>query len=390
MKIPELTDRLRFDCDVLVIGGGTAGTMAALTAAEHGANVLLLEKAHVRHSGALAMGMDGVNNAVIPGKASPEDYVAEITRANDGIVDQRTIYQTATRGFAMVQRLERYGVKFEKDEYGEYAVRRVHRSGSYVLPMPEGKDVKKALYRVLRKRENRERIRIENRLMPVRVLTAGGRAVGAAALHTRTGEFVAVAAKAVILATGPCGRLGLPASGYLYGTYENPTNAGDGYAMAYHAGAELSGIECFQINPLIKDYNGPACAYVANPFGGYQVNAAGERFVDSDYWSGQMMAEVKREIESAKGPIYFKVSHLPEETIGTLDASCTPPSARRAAPSTPTAATTTAPTTSRCTSPRSVCAVGIPPPGCGWTSTPAPPCPDCTRPVTWPACRTTT
>ncbi|KAF0845544.1 fumarate reductase/succinate dehydrogenase flavoprotein subunit [Nocardia caishijiensis] len=319
MNIPDLDDRVRLDCDVLVIGGGTAGTMAALTAAEAGANVLLLEKAHVRHSGALAMGMDGVNNAVIPGKAEPEDYVAEITRANDGIVDQRTVYQTATRGFAMVQRLERYGVKFEKDEYGEYAVRRVHRSGSYVLPMPEGKDVKKALYRVLRQRSMRERIRIENRLMPVRVLTANGRAVGAAALNTRTGEFVEVAAKAVILATGPCGRLGLPASGYLYGTYENPTNAGDGYSMAYHAGAELSGIECFQINPLIKDYNGPACAYVANPFGGYQVNAEGERFVDSDYWSGQMMAEVKQEIESARGPIYLKVSHLPDETLSTLE-----------------------------------------------------------------------
>ncbi|NKY55098.1 fumarate reductase/succinate dehydrogenase flavoprotein subunit [Nocardia flavorosea] len=316
---PDLADTVRLDCDVLVIGGGTAGTMAALTAAEHGANVLLLEKAHVRHSGALAMGMDGVNNAVIPGKAEPEDYVAEITRANDGIVDQRTVYQTATRGFAMVQRLERYGVKFEKDEYGEYAVRRVHRSGSYVLPMPEGKDVKKALYRVLRQRKNRERIRIENRLMPVRVLTAGGRAVGAAALNTRTGEFVTVGAKAVVLATGPCGRLGLPASGYLYGTYENPTNAGDGYSMAYHAGAELSGIECFQINPLIKDYNGPACAYVANPFGGYQVNAQGERFVDSDYWSGQMIAEVKREIDSARGPIYLKVSHLPGETLRTLE-----------------------------------------------------------------------
>src|SRR5882757_3292705 len=178
MQIPELTDTARLDCDVLVIGGGTAGTMAALTAAEHGAQVLLLEKAHVRHSGALAMGMDGVNNAVIPGKATPEDYVAEITRANDGIVNQRTIYQTATRGFAMVQRLERYGVKFEKDEYGEYAVRRVHRSGSYVLPMPEGKDVKKALYRVLRKRDVRSRVTIENRIMPVRVLTQGGRTVG--------------------------------------------------------------------------------------------------------------------------------------------------------------------------------------------------------------------
>src|ERR1700733_3999103 len=124
MEIPELSDAIRLDCDVLVIGGGTAGTMAALSAAEQGAQVILMEKAHVRHSGALAMGMDGVNNAVIPGKATPEDYVAEITRANDGVINQRTIYQPATRGFDMVRRLERYGVKFEKDAAGEYNVRR--------------------------------------------------------------------------------------------------------------------------------------------------------------------------------------------------------------------------------------------------------------------------
>ncbi|WP_405012793.1 fumarate reductase/succinate dehydrogenase flavoprotein subunit [Kitasatospora sp. NBC_01539] len=319
MEIPDLADARRLHCDVLVVGGGTAGSMAALSAAEAGADVLLLEKAHVRHSGALAMGMDGVNNAVVPGRADPDDYVAEITRANDGIVDQRTVRQTATRGFAMVQRLERYGVKFEKDEYGEYQVRQVHRSGSYVLPMPEGKDVKKVLYRVLRERRMRERITIENRVMPVRVLTAEGRAVGAAGFDTRSGEFVVVSAGAVVLATGPCGRLGLPSSGYLYGTYENPTNAGDGYAMAYHAGAELSGIECFQINPLIKDYNGPACAYVANPFGGYQVNRHGERFVDSDYWSGQMMSEFAAELASERGPVYLRTTHLPEETVQALE-----------------------------------------------------------------------
>ncbi|HTI21404.1 MAG TPA: fumarate reductase/succinate dehydrogenase flavoprotein subunit [Kutzneria sp.] len=314
-----MTERRELSCDVLVIGGGTAGTMAAISAAERGASVLLLEKAHVRHSGALAMGMDGVNNAVIPGKATPEDYVAEITRANDGIVNQRTIMQTATRGFDMVRRLEGYGVKFEKDSYGEYAVRRVHRSGSYVLPMPEGKDVKKVLYRVLREKRMRSLVTITNRVMPVRVLTDDGRAVGAVGFDTRTGDFVTVSAKAVVLATGPCGRLGLPASGYLYGTYENPTNAGDGYSMAYHAGAELSGIECFQINPLIKDYNGPACAYVANPFGGYQSNAAGDRFVDCDYWSGQMMAEVAREIHSERGPVYLRLSHLPEESVRALE-----------------------------------------------------------------------
>ncbi|WP_329231717.1 fumarate reductase/succinate dehydrogenase flavoprotein subunit [Streptomyces sp. NBC_01460] len=320
MQIPALADAEELSCDVLVVGGGTAGTMAALTAAEHGSSVLLLEKAHVRHSGALAMGMDGVNNAVIPGRAEPDDYVAEITRANDGIVDQSTVRQTAVRGYGMVRRLESYGVKFEKDEHGEYAVRQVHRSGSYVLPMPEGKDVKKVLYRQLRRREMRERIRIENRVMPVRILTGDdGRAIGAAAFNTRTGAFVTVRAGAVVLATGPCGRLGLPASGYLYGTYENPTNAGDGYAMAYHAGAELTGIECFQINPLIKDYNGPACAYVANPFGGYQVNRHGERFVDSDYWSGQMMSEFAAEVASDRGPVYLKLSHLPEESVSALE-----------------------------------------------------------------------
>src|SRR4029077_12080150 len=319
LEAPALQDAVRLECDVLVIGGGTAGTMAALTAAEHGAQVLLLEKAHVRHSGALAMGMDGVNNAVISGKATPEDYVAEITRANDGIVNQRTIYQTATRGFAMVQRLERYGVKFEKDEHGEYAVRRVHRSGSYVLPMPEGKDVKKALYRVLRQRSMREKIRIENRLVPVRVLTFQGRAVGAAALNSRTGEFVVVAAKAVILATGPCGRLGLPPSGYLDGTYENAANSGDGYAMAFHAGAELANLECFQINPLIKDYNGPACAYVTGPFGGYTANNRGQRFIECDYWSGQMMLEFWRKLQSGSGPVFLKLDHLASETIGEIE-----------------------------------------------------------------------
>jgi succinate dehydrogenase/fumarate reductase flavoprotein subunit len=315
MDIPDHRHPKRITCDVLVIGGGTAGTMAALTAAEADADVYVLEKAHVRHSGALAMGMDGVNNAVIPGKATPEQYVAEITQANDGIINQRAVYQTATRGFAMIKRLESLGVKFEKDEHGEYAVRKVHRVGSYVLPMPEGKDVKKVLYRRMRGR----RVRHDNRTMGVRVAVSGGRAVGAVGFDTRSGELVTVAAKAVVLATGACGRLGLPSSGYLYGTYENPTNAGDGYAMAYHAGAELSGIECFQVNPLIKDYNGPACAYVAGPFGAYTVNAEGHRFIDCDYWSGQMMAEMARELASERGPAYLKLSHLPDSTVTEIE-----------------------------------------------------------------------
>ena len=139
------------------------------------------------------------------------------------------------------------------------------------------------------------------------------------ALNVRDGSFQVIRARTVILCCGASGRLGLPASGYLYGTYENPANAGDGYSLAYHAGAELTGIECFQINPLIKDYNGPACAYVTGPFGGHTVNARGHRFIESDYWSGQMMLEFYRELQSANGPVYLKLTHLAPETLTEIE-----------------------------------------------------------------------
>jgi succinate dehydrogenase/fumarate reductase flavoprotein subunit len=304
--------------DVLVIGGGTAGPMAAVKAKEANPElrVLLLEKANVKRSGAISMGMDGLNNAVVPGHATPEQYVKEITIANDGIVNQKTLMAYARNSFPMIEELDRWGVKFEKDETGDYAMRKVHHMGTYVLPMPEGHDIKRVLYTRLK----RVRIGITNRLVATRLLTAtDGSMAGAMAFDCRTGDFHVIRAKAVILCTGAAGRLGLPASGYLFGTYENPTNAGDGYSMAYHAGAELSGIECFQINPLIKDYNGPACAYVTGPLGGYTTNGKGERFIECDYWSGQMMMEFYRELEGGDGPVFLKLNHLAPETIGTIE-----------------------------------------------------------------------
>ena len=306
------------EVDVLVIGGGTAGPMAAVKAKEKNPalKVMLLEKANVKRSGAISMGMDGLNNAVIPGHATPEQYVKEITVANDGIVNQKTVMAYAQESFNMINQLDRWGVKFEKDETGDYAVKKVHHIGTYVLPMPEGHHMKKVLYRQLKK----ARVEITNRYMATRLLLdENGAIAGAMVLDTREGTFGVIRAKSVILCTGAAGRLGLPSSGYLFGTYENPTNAGDGYALAYHAGAELSGIECYQINPLIKDYNGPSCAYVTGPFGGYTANSKGERFIECDYWSGQMMMEFYKELEGGNGPVFLKMNHLAEETIGTIE-----------------------------------------------------------------------
>ncbi|HEU0202347.1 MAG TPA: fumarate reductase/succinate dehydrogenase flavoprotein subunit [Burkholderiaceae bacterium] len=309
---------VELETDVLVIGGGTAGPMAAVKAKEKNKalRVMLLEKANVKRSGAISMGMDGLNNAVIPGHATPEQYTKEITIANDGIVNQKTIYAYAQNSYRTIQELDRWGVKFEKDETGDYAVRKVHHLGTYVLPMPEGHHMKRILYRQLK----RARVEVTNRVIATRlVLDRDGKVAGAMGFDCRSGGFVVIRAKAVILCCGAAGRLGLPASGYLFGTYENPTNCGDGYAMAFHAGAELANLECFQINPLIKDYNGPACAYVTGPFGGYTANAHGERFIECDYWSGQMMWEFYNELQSGNGPVFLKIDHLAEETIANIE-----------------------------------------------------------------------
>ncbi|KSV72052.1 oxidoreductase [Sinorhizobium sp. GW3] len=305
-------------CDVLVIGGGTAGPMAALKAKQKNPalNVVLLEKANVKRSGAISMGMDGLNNAVVPGYATPEQYTKEITIANDGIVDQAPVFNYASRCYDIIQELDRFGIRFQRNANGDYDLKKVHHLGTYVLPMPNGETVKKALYRQLK----RERILISNRFMATRLLTAkDGRIAGAVAVNTRTAEFLVLRAKAVILCMGAAGRLGLPHSGYLFGTYENPTNSGDGYAMAYHAGAALANLECYQINPLIKDYNGPACAYVAGPFGAYTANSEGKRFIESDYWSGQMMQESYNELQSGKGPVFLKLNHLHPDTVGEIE-----------------------------------------------------------------------
>ncbi len=127
-------------CDVLVIGGGTAGPMAALKAKlrNPAARVVLLEKANVKRSGAISMGMDGLNNAVIPATPRRSSTPRKSPSPTTASAIKRRSTKYAERCFEIIQELDRFGIRFQRDGNGDYDVKKVHHLGTYVLPMPNG------------------------------------------------------------------------------------------------------------------------------------------------------------------------------------------------------------------------------------------------------------
>ena len=79
-----------FDADILIVGGGSAGVMAAIRAKTMNPDqkVIVLEKGDFKYSGCIARGMDALNIVAIPGIASPADYVEGNSIACDGVMDE--------------------------------------------------------------------------------------------------------------------------------------------------------------------------------------------------------------------------------------------------------------------------------------------------------------
>lgn len=312
-ELPELV----VQADVLIIGGGSAGCMAAVKAkdADPALRVVVMEKAGLSRSGAITMGMDALNVVAIPGVSSPEDYVESMALACEGVLNAELCRIEAERSFSILKELEGWGVSFPRDESGQYRVHKVHAKGSFLVDM-ESPDLKEILARQVRKRG----VEVLERTMATRLLSEGGAVNGAIGFNIRSGELVVCPAKSTLLTSGCAGRFGLPKSGYLYGTYEFPGNAGDGYSMAYRAGAKLTGFEYLQILPLIKDFNGPSL-YVAQVRGARVVNALGER-VGGGLGEGEMVAmrAIYEETRADRSPIYLDMTHLPEERIREIEA----------------------------------------------------------------------
>ena len=298
------------DADVLIIGGGSAGAMAAIRAKEMNPaqTVLVLEKGDIQYSGCIARGMDAMNIVAIPGLSTPEDYVEGNGISCEGVMDEPVNYRMAERSYETMQRLVDWGVCFPK-YCGEYEVLQVHPKGKFCVTMKEPE-----LKRIIADKARALGAKIMNRTMAVRLLKRDGEVCGAIAMNIRTGEPSVIRAKAVILSAGGTARFGLPDNGNLYGVYDFPGNTGDGYMLAYHAGAELSGFEYTLVYYITKDINAPLL-YITLTRGARLFNAFGERR-DKEHPSIKSMFAEHLE---HKGPMRIQLKHLPEETIKDIE-----------------------------------------------------------------------
>jgi len=257
------------DADVLVIGGGSAGIMAAIRAKELNPeqDVVIFEKGEIKYSGCIARGMDALNIVAVPGISTPELYVESNAIACDGIMDEPVNYRMAQRSWDMLKKLESWDVCFPVDEKGKYEVLQVHPKGRFCVTMKEPE-----LKALLAKRALDLGVRVVNRTMAAQLLKNGDRISGAIGMNVRSGEIIVCKAKSIILSAGGTARFGLPNNGNLYGVYDFPGNTGDGYCLAYRAGAELSGFEYTLIYYIVKDINAPLL-YITLTRGAHLLNA---------------------------------------------------------------------------------------------------------------------
>ncbi len=238
--------------DYLVLGSGIAGLFFALKASQHGSVGILTKKHRAESNTNYAQG--GIA-AVTSKHDSFEMHVRDTLNAGAGLCRESVVRKIVEEGPDRIADLIELGMRFSEREIpgfpGEIELDlgkeggHSHRRILHAKDMT-GREVEQALLAAVARQSNIEIL--ENHfgidLLTTRKLGMDGdnRCIGAYVLNSDTGEVSTYASKAVILATGGCGKV------YLYTT--NPDIAtGDGVAMAYRAGAPVANMEFIQFHP---------------------------------------------------------------------------------------------------------------------------------------------
>lgn len=239
--------------DVLVLGGGIAGCHAAINARRQGVKVTVLEKSNTRWSGNGGAGVDHWLSACANpcSQVSPEDFTTRALIDSGGYDCGPLRYVNAKESWDTLLDCESMGVQI-RDVHGEFkgaAFRDENTELMFAYDYQSKFDLRVYGYNMkpsLQKELRRLGVEILDRVMLTSLLTEqgqqGSRVIGATGLHTRTGEFYVVLARAVVLATGLPGRLWVFSTEYR-ATFRDPNCTGEGMAAAWNAGAEFTRLE---------------------------------------------------------------------------------------------------------------------------------------------------
>jgi succinate dehydrogenase / fumarate reductase flavoprotein subunit len=228
--------------DVLIIGSGGAALRAALAVDDAGASVLVLTKGRLGESGVTAlacsdrMAFHAVLEHTEPGGPDAWRYHAEDIYRIGGRVSDAGLARLLAKGAAEAFHfLERLGVPFARRPDG-LADQFVTDGSKYARACYTGPFTANHIHEALRKEFRRRNLALLENVMAVDLaLDASGRAAG-----VRLADGRMIPASAVILATGGAGQV------YEVNVFPEGMT-GDGYAMAYRAGAELVNLEFIQI-----------------------------------------------------------------------------------------------------------------------------------------------
>ena len=234
-----------YETDVLVIGGGGAGTSAALLAAEQGARVLLATK--LRHGDANTMMAEGGIQAATKGdKDSPYYHYLDVMGGGHFTNVPDLVEALVTQAPDAIKWLKDLGCNFTQIESGRLGS--LHGGGTSRKRMHYAGDITGAeIMRTIRdESRNREAITVLEFSPAVElILNEHGHCAGALLYNMETEEYIVVKAKSVVMATGGSGRLHV--QGFMTTNHYGAT--GDGIIMAYRAGVPVAFLHTVQYHP---------------------------------------------------------------------------------------------------------------------------------------------
>jgi len=272
--------KIDYDVDLLIIGGGGAGTVAALFAYESGVpkdNILIVTK--LRHGDANSMMAQGGIQAADRPEDNPILHYLDIYGGGHFTNKPELARALALDAPKIINWHEGLGVMYDRQDNGEF--QELSGGGTCRNRMHSAKDYTgmELLRNIRDKSRNLEVPVLEFCPIIEFLMDDKGQVAGGIAFNIETYEYYVIRAKATILATGGSGRLHLSN----YPTTNHYGATGDGLIMAYHVGANLLDLDTIQIHPTGDAFPEPIVGILSTEkirgLGAVPLNKNGDPFV---------------------------------------------------------------------------------------------------------------